>query len=137
MSSKSKIIKAPVTLDQARTSRPEIVETVADVIADVRQYGDAAVRRWSQKFDDWSPESFRMTPDQVAAVVSSVPETVLDDLRFVQKQVRGFAQAQRDSLTDFEVETLPGVLLGQRNIPIGAAGAYVPGGRYPSPRRLT
>ncbi|MGW6525824.1 histidinol dehydrogenase [Streptomyces sp. NPDC054962] len=131
MSSKSKIIKAPVTLDQARTSRPEIVETVADVIADVRQYGDAAVRRWSQKFDDWSPESFRMTPDQVAAVVSSVPETVLDDLRFVQKQVRGFAQAQRDSLTDFEVETLPGVLLGQRNIPIGAAGAYVPGGRYP------
>ncbi|MGW6927492.1 histidinol dehydrogenase [Streptomyces sp. NPDC054950] len=131
MSSKSKIIKAPVTLDPARTSRPEIVETVADVIADVRQYGDAAVRRWSQKFDDWSPESFRMTPDQVAAVVSSVPETVLDDLRFVQKQVRGFAQAQRDSLTDFEVETLPGVLLGQRNIPIGAAGAYVPGGRYP------
>ncbi|WP_020132975.1 histidinol dehydrogenase [Streptomyces sp. 303MFCol5.2] len=131
MSSKSKIIKAPVTLDPSRTSRPEIVETVADVIADVRQYGDAAVRRWSQKFDDWSPESFRMTPDQVAAVVSSVPETVLDDLRFVQKQVRGFAQAQRDSLTDFEVETLPGVLLGQRSIPIGAAGAYVPGGRYP------
>ncbi|MFJ2891163.1 histidinol dehydrogenase [Streptomyces sp. NPDC087305] len=131
MSSTSKIIKAPVALDHARTSRPEIVETVADVIADVRQNGDAAVRRWSQKFDEWGPESFRLTPDRIAAVISSVPETVLDDLRFVQRQVRGFAQAQRDSLTDFEVETLPGVFLGQRNIPVGAAGAYVPGGRYP------
>ncbi|ATL81621.1 histidinol dehydrogenase [Streptomyces malaysiensis subsp. malaysiensis] len=89
------------------------------------------MRRWSQKFDGWSPESFRLGPDRIASVVSSVPGTVLDDLRFVQRQVRGFAQAQRDSLTDFEVETLPGVFLGQRNIPISAAGAYVPGGRYP------
>ncbi|NUP45456.1 MAG: histidinol dehydrogenase [Streptomyces sp.] len=131
MSSVPETIKAPVAQDASRTSRPDIVETVADVIADVRRNGDAAVRRWSQKFDGWNPEFFRLGPDQIASVVSSVPETVLDDLRFVQQQVRGFAQAQRDSLTDFEVETLPGVFLGQRSIPIGAAGAYVPGGRYP------
>ncbi|AYC38428.1 histidinol dehydrogenase [Streptomyces griseorubiginosus] len=131
MSAQHQTIKAPVAVKTSRTSRPEIVETVADVIADIRANGDAAVRRWSQKFDNWSPESYRLGPDQIASVVSSVPETVLDDLRFVQTQVRGFAQAQRDSLTDFEVETLPGVFLGQRNLPIGAAGAYVPGGRYP------
>ncbi|PNG96105.1 histidinol dehydrogenase [Streptomyces malaysiensis] len=132
MSTTSKIVKGPDTVEASRTtSRPEIVDIVAEVIADVRQNGDTAVRRWSQKFDGWSPESFRLGPDRIASVVSSVPGTVLDDLRFVQRQVRGFAQAQRDSLTDFEVETLPGVFLGQRNIPISAAGAYVPGGRYP------
>ncbi|WP_458085187.1 histidinol dehydrogenase [Streptomyces malaysiensis] len=132
MSTTSKIVKGPDTVEASRTtSRPEIVDIVAEVIADVRQNGDMAVRRWSQKFDGWSPESFRLGPDRIASVVSSVPGTVLDDLRFVQRQVRGFAQAQRDSLTDFEVETLPGVFLGQRNIPISAAGAYVPGGRYP------
>ncbi|MGK3103001.1 histidinol dehydrogenase [Streptomyces sp. WAC05858] len=131
MSAQHQTIKVPVDVKTSRTSRPEIVETVADVIADVRAHGDAAVRRWSQKFDGWSPESYRLGPDRIASVLSSVPETVLDDLRFAQKQIRGFAQAQRDSLTDFEVETLPGVFLGQRNIPISAAGAYVPGGRYP------
>jgi sulfopropanediol 3-dehydrogenase len=127
----TKIVKQPVASAASRTSRPETVDTVAEVIADVRANGDAALRRWSEKFDSWSPDSYRLGPDEIAAVVSSVPETVLDDLRFVQRQVRGFAQAQRDSLTDFEVETLPGVYLGQRNIPIGSVGAYVPGGRYP------
>ncbi len=131
MSTSSVIVKKPVAPAATRTSSPEIVDTVAGVIADVRANGDAAVRRWSEKFDAWSPESFRLGPDEIAAIVASVQETVLDDLRFVQRQVRGFAQAQRDSLTDFEVETLPGVFLGQRNIPISAAGAYVPGGRYP------
>jgi len=114
-----------------RTSSPEIVDTVAAVIADVRANGDDAVRRWSEKFDGWTPASFQLTPDEVGAIVGALPETVLDDLRYVQRQVRGFAQAQRDSITDFEVETLPGVFLGQRNIPVAASGAYVPGGRYP------
>jgi sulfopropanediol 3-dehydrogenase len=113
------------------TSSPEIVQVVADVIAGVRAGGDAAVRRYSAQFDGWSPESFRLSPDQIDAIVRSVPETILDDIRFAQDQVRKFAQHQRDSLTDFEVETLPGVFLGQRNIPVGASGAYVPGGRYP------
>ncbi|MGW3472357.1 histidinol dehydrogenase, partial [Saccharopolyspora sp. NPDC000995] len=131
MSTPTTVVKKPAAPAAARTSTPEIVDAVAEIIADVRTNGDVAVRRWSEKFDSWTPESYRLGPDQIEAVVSSVPETVLDDLRFVQRQVRGFAQAQRDSLTDFEAETLPGVILGQRNIPVGAAGAYVPGGRYP------
>lgn len=109
----------------------EISDTVAEIIADVRANGDDAVARWSRKLDGWAPDSFRMGTDAVAAVLASLPETVLDDLRYAQRQVRTFAQAQRDSLTDFEVETLPGVFLGQRNIPVSAVGAYVPGGRYP------
>ncbi|MEU0531236.1 histidinol dehydrogenase [Amycolatopsis tolypomycina] len=131
MSTAAKLVKKPVAETASRTSRPEIADTVSEIITDVRRNGDAAVRRWSEKFDSWTPDSYRLGPDDIAAVVASVPETVLDDLRFVQRQVRGFAQAQRESLADFEVETLPGVYLGQRNIPVGAAGAYVPGGRYP------
>ncbi len=131
MPTSSKLIKSAANPGAARTSSPEIVETVAGVISDIRANGDDAVRRYSEKFDSWSPQSFRLGPVEIADVLSSVPETVLDDLRYVQRQVRNFAQAQRDSLTDFEVETLPGVYLGQRNIPISATGAYVPGGRYP------
>ncbi|WP_433502657.1 histidinol dehydrogenase [Pseudonocardia halophobica] len=131
MSTPSKLVKAAAASGPGRTSSPEIVETVAEVIADVRANGDDAVRRYSEKFDSWSPESFRLGPDEISSVLAFVPGTVLDDLRYVQRQVRGFAQAQRDSLTDFEVETLPGVYLGQRHIPISAVGAYVPGGRYP------
>ncbi|MEU9823063.1 histidinol dehydrogenase [Pseudonocardia alni] len=131
MSTSSKIVKSATAPSGPRASSPQIVDTVATVIAEVRAEGDAAVRRYSEKFDSWSPTSFRLDADEVAKVVAGVPETVLDDLRYVQRQVRGFAQAQRDSLTDFEVETLPGVVLGQRNIPIAATGAYVPGGRYP------
>ncbi|SFK08831.1 MULTISPECIES: histidinol dehydrogenase [Amycolatopsis] len=125
------VVKQPIAAATGRSTPPEIADRVAEIIADVRQNGDAAVRRWSEKFDSWSPDSYRLGPAEIAEVVASVPETVLDDLRFVQRQVRGFAQAQRDSLADFEVETLPGVYLGQRNIPIGATAAYVPGGRYP------
>ncbi|MCP9950933.1 histidinol dehydrogenase [Actinomadura madurae] len=131
MSTPSTLVKAARASGPGRTSAPEIVETVAEVIAAVRANGDDAVRHYSEKFDSWSPESFRLGADEIGKVLASVPGTVLDDLRYVQRQVRGFAQAQRDSLHDFEVETLPGVYLGQRNIPISAAGAYVPGGRYP------
>jgi len=108
-----------------------VTEAVAAVIADVRENGDDAVRRYSEKFDGWSPASFRLSDDDIARIVASVPTTVLDDIRFAQSQVRQFAQAQRDSIRDFEVQTLPGVFLGQRSIPVRAAGAYVPGGRYP------
>ncbi|HEX4252644.1 MAG TPA: histidinol dehydrogenase [Pseudonocardia sp.] len=124
-------LKKPRNATPARTSDPRIVDTVATIIAEVRADGDDAVRRWSAKLDSWSPTSFRLDAEQVRDIVAALPSTVVDDLRFVQRQVRGFAAAQRDSITDFEVETLPGVFLGQRNIPVAAAGAYVPGGRYP------
>jgi sulfopropanediol 3-dehydrogenase len=105
--------------------------TVRDIIDDIRRHGDDAVRRYSEKFDRWSPPSFRLSDEQVAEIIATVPQQTIDDIVFVQAQVRRFAEAQRASLQDFELETLPGVRLGQRNIPIQAAGAYVPGGRYP------
>jgi sulfopropanediol 3-dehydrogenase len=119
------------TSGDALTSSPEVQDTVATVIADVRARGDDAVRQYSEKFDAWAPESFRLAPEQVESIVAAVPAQVVDDIRTVQANVRYFAQRQRDSLTDFEVETQPGVVLGQRNIPVAAVGAYVPGGRYP------
>jgi len=110
---------------------PAVADTVAAVISDVRANGDDAVRRYSARFDNWSPASFRLSEEEISKNLSSLPNTVLDDLRFAQRQVQGFAQAQRDAIRDFEVETLEGVFLGQRNIPVDASGAYVPGGRYP------
>jgi sulfopropanediol 3-dehydrogenase len=122
--------RAPATTFADR-SRSDVAERVKQIIADVRSEGDAAVRRYSEQFDSWAPEDFRLDADQVSALVDSLPDQVVEDIDFVQAQVRRFAQAQRDSMLDVEVETLPGVRLGHRHVPIAAAGAYVPGGRYP------
>ncbi|WP_063043425.1 histidinol dehydrogenase [Nocardia pseudovaccinii] len=105
--------------------------TVHHIIADVRQRGDLAVREYSEQFDKWSPASFELGDDQIADIVATVPEQVLADIRMVQDRVRAFAQHQRNSLADFEIETEPGVFLGQKSIPVSSVGAYVPGGRYP------
>ncbi|SDD11944.1 histidinol dehydrogenase [Auraticoccus monumenti] len=113
------------------TAQDEVSQRVRAIIADVRSEGDAAVRRYSETFDRWSPESFRLSPEQVAEIVATLPQQVIDDIRFVQDQVRGFAEAQRATLTDLEVETLPGVFLGHKQVPIDSAGAYIPGGKYP------
>jgi sulfopropanediol 3-dehydrogenase len=110
---------------------PDVVKVVSDVIADVRERGDGAVRQYSEKFDQWSPPDFRLSPEEIERIVASADTRVLDDIRTVQRNVRDFARHQRDSLTDFEVEAQPGVFLGQRSIPVGSVGAYVPGGRYP------
>jgi sulfopropanediol 3-dehydrogenase len=128
----SVILKAPAA--QAGTphkSDSQVIETVAAVLEDIRNDGDAAVRKYSERFDNWAPESFRLTEDQIATIIADLPSTVVDDLSFVQSQVRNFAQAQRDSIQDIEIETLPGVRLGHKHIPVSASGAYVPGGRYP------
>lgn len=111
--------------------RGAIADTVARIIGDVRARGDAAVREYSSQLDGWEPEDFRLGVDDIEALIAQVPEEVLDDIRTVQENVRAFARHQRDSLVDFEIETAPGVRLGQRNIPVGAVGSYVPGGRYP------
>lgn len=110
---------------------PQVVATVRTVIADVRERGDDAVREYSRSFDSWDPTSFRLEPEDIERVIASVPVQVHEDIRAAQANVRNFAEHQRASLHDFEVETAPGVFLGQRNIPVAAAGAYVPGGRYP------
>lgn len=107
-----------------------VAETVAAIIDDVRRRGDEAVRQYSKRFDDYTPASFRLGQDEIRKAAAATPETVLDDIRFAQRQVRAFAQRQLGSLSDFETETLPGVFLGQKNIPVAASGAYVPRGRY-------
>ncbi|MBO3682135.1 histidinol dehydrogenase [Streptomyces sp. NEAU-YJ-81] len=127
----SRVLKQAQGAVPAGGADPAVADIVAAVISDVRAGGDGAVRRYSAQFDDWSPVSFRLSEQEISKIVSTVPDTVLDDLRFAQRQVQGFAQAQRDSIRDFEVETLDGVFLGQRNLPVDASGAYVPGGRYP------
>jgi sulfopropanediol 3-dehydrogenase len=124
-------LKSPVAADVDTARLAGVRDTVTQVIADVREKGDAAVREYSAKFDKWEPDSFRLSADEIAKIVATVPEQAIADIRSVQDRVRTFAQHQRDSLKDFEVEMSPGVHLGQKNIPVAAAGAYVPGGRYP------
>lgn len=127
----SKVIKAARPTAGTRADDGSVGTVVASVIADVRDRGDAAVREYSQKFDNWSPERFILTGAEIENIVDAVPQQVIDDIVTVQANVRRFAEAQRSSLQDVEVETQPGVRLGQKHLPIGAAGAYVPGGRYP------
>jgi sulfopropanediol 3-dehydrogenase len=110
---------------------PQVVESVRAIIADIRERGDVAVREYSQKFDKWSPAEFRLGREEIDRIVARVPAQVIEDITFAQKQVRNFAERQLASLQAFEVETLPGVYLGQKHIPVAAAGAYVPGGRFP------
>lgn len=115
----------------ATAARQDIQQKVATILEDIRSRGDAAVREHSARFDGWEPASFRLSHEEIEQVLARVPRQVLDDIRFVQQQVRGFAEHQLDSMREFEVETLPGVHLGQKHIPVAAAGAYIPGGRYP------
>ncbi len=105
--------------------------TVEGIMSDVKKRGDAAVRDLSAQFDKWSPPAFRLSPEDLAAIMRKVPESTLDDIKFAQAQIRNFAQHQRASIRDIEVETLPGVKLGHKNIPVDSVGCYVPGGRYP------
>lgn len=104
---------------------------VESTINDVNNRGDEAVRELSEKFDNWSPESFRLSDAQIKEVMASLPEQTIDDIKFAQAQVRNFARVQRAALQDVEVETMPGVILGHKNIPVNSVGCYVPGGRYP------
>ena len=104
---------------------------VEDILSDIEKRGDAAVRELSEKFDGFTREEFRLSEDEIKAAVSKVPQTDIEDIEFAQKQVRNFAQKQKECLQDLEVETMPGVILGHRNIPVNSVGCYVPGGKYP------
>ncbi|MBN9026071.1 MULTISPECIES: histidinol dehydrogenase [Kaistia] len=105
--------------------------TVEGILADIGKRGDAAVRELSERFDAWSPETFRLSDADIEAALAKVSKQDLDDIRFAQAQVRNFAEKQRACILDLEVETLPGVVLGHKNIPVNAVGCYVPGGQYP------
>ncbi|SEO18257.1 sulfopropanediol 3-dehydrogenase [Paracoccus alcaliphilus] len=104
---------------------------VEATLKDIEARGDAAVRELSEKFDKYSPDSFRLGQDQIDALIASLSERELADIKFAQEQVTKFAQAQRDSMLEIEVETLPGVILGHKNIPVQSVGCYVPGGKFP------
>ena len=105
--------------------------TVEGIIADVESRGDAAVRDYSRRFDNWDPADFRLSADQIKKARQSLSVREIEDIEFAQKQVRNFAQIQRDSMRDVEVETYPGVVLGHKHIPVDAVGCYIPGGKYP------
>ena len=105
--------------------------TVEGLLADIEKRGDDAVREYSRKFDQWDPESFVLSSAEIEAAVKKLSPREVDDIRFAQKQIRNFAQIQRDSMLDVEVETLPGVILGHKHIPVNAVGCYIPGGKYP------
>jgi sulfopropanediol 3-dehydrogenase len=109
----------------------KVRETVESILAQVDEKKDAAIRELSEKFDKWSPKDFKLSAQEIEKAIDQVRKRDLDDIKFAQAQVRNFAQKQRDSMKDVEVETLPGVVLGHRHIPVNSIGCYVPGGRYP------
>jgi sulfopropanediol 3-dehydrogenase len=109
----------------------KVRRVVEDILADIEARGDIAVRELSQKFDSYSPATFRLSASEIEAAMNKVAARDMADIKFAQEQVRKFAQAQRASMTDIEVETLPGVVLGHRNIPVQSVGCYVPGGKFP------
>ncbi|GAA4749466.1 histidinol dehydrogenase [Flavisolibacter ginsenosidimutans] len=123
-------LKEGKTDSEIQASDSKVKQIVADILAQVEKAGDAAVRELSSKFDNWSPDSFRLSDEQIEKTVASVPPSVINDIKFAQEQIKNFAQKQRASVHDIEVETLPGVFLGHKNIPVNSAGCYIPGGTY-------
>ena len=109
----------------------KVRDVVEATLADIAARGDAAVRELSVKFDRWDRADYRLTASEIEQCIDSLTKQDIHDIEFAQKQVRNFAQIQRESIKNVEVETLPGVVLGHTNIPVNAAGCYVPGGKYP------
>ena len=127
----ARYLKRGMDAVSAKAADAEVRRTVESILADVEVNRDKAVRALSEKFDSWSPKDFRLSGAEIQRAIACVDARDLEDIRFAQAQVRNFAEKQRSSLTDLEVETLPGVVLGHRHIPVNSIGCYVPGGRYP------
>ncbi len=125
------ILKHGATEAEKTEADRKVRQTVEAILDDIGTRGDAAVRELSAKFDKWEPASFRLSADEIQALMDSLPAQVIEDIKFAQAQIRRFALAQKDALKDIEVETLPGIRLGHKNIPVNSVGCYVPGGRYP------
>jgi sulfopropanediol 3-dehydrogenase len=124
-------LKKGPTQEEKVESNKKVQGIVEDIISDIESNGDNAVKNYSEKFDKWTPESFRISKEEIAACYAELDEQVISDIRWAQEQVRNFAQIQRDSMKDVEVETIPGVTLGHKHIPMESVGCYVPGGKYP------
>jgi len=115
----------------AAAADAKVRKTVEEMIQHIAANGDKAVREYSRKLDNWDPQDFRLSKDAIKGAIAQLSARELEDISFAQTQIRRFAEAQRAALRDIEVETLPGVILGHRNIPVNAVGCYVPGGKYP------
>ena len=124
-------LKKGADAQSRRDADDKVREVVEGILADVEKRGDEAVRELSIKFDNYAPKEFFLSKKDIDAAYAKLRPRDIDDIAFAQAQVRGFAQKQRDCLRDLEVETMPGVILGHKNIPVNAVGCYVPGGRYP------
>ena len=124
-------LKTSKTVDERLSDDYRTRETVENILKDIERRGDKAVRELSEKFDNWNPESFILNPLDIETCMAKVSPQNIEDIKFAQSQVRNFAEHQKVALKDIEVETLPGVFLGHKNVPINAVGCYVPGGKYP------
>lgn len=127
----AKYIKQGRNDAELKDDAAKVKETVSSIIKEIEDHGDQKVQEYSLKFDQWSPESFKLSSEEISAIMSQIPLQVIEDIKFAQEQIRFFAQKQRESILDIEVETLPGIVLGHKNIPIDSVGCYIPGGRYP------
>ena len=124
-------LKRGATDEEKFEADQKVRQIVEPILDDVMRRGDAAVRELSARFDKWEPSAFRLSASEIQVLIDSLPSQVIDDIKFAQAQIRRFAEVQRAALRDVEVETLPGVRLGHKNIPVASVGCYVPGGRYP------
>ncbi len=127
----AKWLKQAISKQDKDEAQQQVRETVEKLLADIGTRGDTAVRQLSKRFDNWEPEKFKLSEEQIQDCINRLDTRTLDDIRFAQDQIRNFAQLQRDSMKDVEEETLPGVILGHRHIPMNRVGSYVPGGKFP------
>jgi sulfopropanediol 3-dehydrogenase len=124
-------LKRGKSQDERAADDAKVRATVEGILKGIEAKGDAAVRELSEKFDGYAPENFRLSDDEIRSAIAKVSPRDLDDIKFAQAQIRRFAEAQRASMTDIEVETIPGVILGHKHIPVQSVGCYVPGGKFP------
>ncbi|WP_218598237.1 histidinol dehydrogenase [Polaribacter sp. NJDZ03] len=124
-------IKKGMAAEESAADQLKTRKIVESILSDVENRGDEAVRELSAKFDKWSPAAFRLSKDEIQEIISKVSDKTIEDIKWAQAQVRRFAQIQKSALRDIEIETIPGVILGHKNVPVNSVGCYVPGGRYP------
>jgi len=124
-------LKKGRTAEDKAIDDAQVSEVVKNTLKVIEEKGDAAIREFSEKFDNYSPKSYKLSSAEIDSLIANVSDRDMKDIKFAQEQVRNFAQAQRDSMQDIEVETMPGVILGHKNIPVQSVGCYVPAGKFP------
>ena len=125
------VLKKGISDEKSHEASKQVQEIVEGILQGITDQGDAHVRELSEKFDNWSPTSFRLSDEEIQACIDSLPENTLRDIKFAQEQVKNFARIQLDSMKNVEVETRPGVILGHKHLPMNSVGCYIPGGKYP------